>query len=162
MEANIFAGAARRPEAGASVSCALLVLGLVLGSFGCSTSPRGSADPGHSVHPNYAKLELNDGKKWVMAKPMMAHIRNLEKEVQEFESTTGQDDAVLAKAIEENLGGLVTNCTMEGKAHDELHKWLMPFLGMSAAYAKATDPLDQQAKLQEIKESLRVFHSYFE
>lgn len=51
---------------------------------------------------------------------------------------------------------------MEGKAHDELHKWLMPFLGVTAEYSKATEPLVQQAKLQEIQESLRVFHVYFE
>ncbi len=93
---------------------------------------------------------------------MMVHIHTLEKRLQDFERTPGGDDAVLAQEVQEDLGRLVTNCTMEGKAHDELHKWLMPLLGVSAEYAKATDPSVQQEKRQEIRESLQVFHSYFE
>jgi hypothetical protein len=76
----------------------------------------------HDIRPS---LELNDGKKWEVAKPMMVPIRNLERAVEDFERTPGRDHAVLATEIQEYLGRLVTNCTMEGKAHDELHKWLM-------------------------------------
>ncbi len=140
----------------------LTLLALVLSPIACSTSNRERAGLDHSAHASYAALELNDGRKWVLAKPMMVHIQDLEKRVQDFERTPGRDHAVLAKDIQENLGGLVTNCTMEGKAHAELHKWLMPFLGVTAEYAKATDPLVQQSKLREIRESLEVFHSYFE
>ncbi len=140
----------------------LIVLALVLASTACSTSKRERAGRVHSAAASYAALELNDGKKWVVAKPMMVHIQNIEKQVQNFESTPGGDDAVLAKEIQENLGRFVTNCTMEGKAHNELHKWLMPLLGLSAEYSKATDRRVQQEKRQQIEESLHVFHSYFE
>lgn len=92
----------------------------------------------------------------------MVHLRNLETAVQDFDRTLGSDHAGLAAQIQEDLGRLVTNCTMEGKAHDELHKWLLPFLALSTDYAKATDPQVQQQKLQEIKKPLRVFHEYFE
>lgn len=92
----------------------------------------------------------------------MAHMRSLEKAVNDFESAPNQNHAALAVTVQENLGRLVTNCTMEGKAHDELHKWLMPFLGLSANYTMATDPQVQQQQFQEIKRSLLVFNSYFE
>jgi len=140
----------------------LLILVLTLGPIGCNTPHRGSLGSNHPAHANHASLELNDGKKWVVVKPMMAHIRNLEKAVQDFDSTPGRDHAILAAEIEDNLGRLVTNCTMEGKAHDELHKWLMPFLGLSAVYSEATDPQVQQQKLFEIKQALLVFNEYFE
>lgn len=141
---------------------ALAVLALALGPIACSTSNPPTADGVHSEHTHSASLELNAGKKWVVDKPMMGHLRKIETEVQNFENTPGGDHAVLAKDIQENLGQLVTKCTMEGKAHDELHKWLMPLLGASAEYAKTTEPSVQQAKLRQIKESLQVFHSYFE
>jgi hypothetical protein len=139
-----------------------MVLWLILGQIGCSTSNRERAGKVHSPHTNLAALKLNDGQKWVVAEPMMVHLRNLEREVQDFERTPGGDDAVLAREVQDNLGRLVTNCTMEGKAHDELHKWLMPFLALSAEYSKATDPPVQQQKRREIQESLQVFHLYFE
>jgi len=88
-------------------------------------------------------------------------MRNLEESVREFDRKQGPDHAVLATEIQENLGRLVTNCTMEGKAHDELHKWLMPFLGLSADYSKATDLQVQQHKLNEIKHALLVFQRVF-
>jgi hypothetical protein len=140
----------------------VVVLGLTLGTIGCITSHHGSADSDHSAHANHAKLELNDGKKWVVPKPMMVHIRNLEKAVQDFERTPKRDDSVLAKEIQENLGRLVTNCTMKGKAHDELHQWLMPFLALTTDYSNATDSQMRQQKLGEIKQALLAFNRYFE
>ena len=140
----------------------VIIPGLALGLIGCSTSNRGSASPAHSAHANHATLELNEGKKWGVAKPMMVHMRNLEESVRDFDRKPGRDHAVLATEIQENLGRLVTNCTMKGKAHDELHKWLMPFLGLSADYSKATDLQVQQQKLNEIKHALLVFNEYFE
>ena len=140
----------------------LLALGLAFGLVGCSTSKTGSAAASHASHGTNAKLELNDGQKWVVDKPMMAHIRSMEKAVHDFEGTPGRDHAALATTIQDDLGRLVTNCTMKGKAHDELHKWLMPFLGFSAEYSKATDPSVQQQKFAQIKNALVVFNAYFE
>lgn len=142
--------------------CVLIVPALILGPVACSTSNRPRASEVHSAPATHAALELNEGKKWVVDKPMMAHLLNLEKAVRDFDQAPGGNHAVLAQDIQQNLGRLVTNCTMEGEAHDALHKWLMPFLGVTAEYSKATDPAVQQAKLQEIKESLQVFHVYFE
>ena len=138
--------------------------GLVLALAGCAGSKRGDAPPAgeaHAAHSGQGALELDGGKKWAVPGPMMVHIQSIERLVREFEAGGG-DHAVLAASIQENLGGLVTNCTMRGKAHDELHKWLMPVLGSSADYAKAADPQVQRQKLQEIERSLAVFHRYFQ
>jgi hypothetical protein len=139
-----------------------IYLALALGPIACSTSSRDGAGTVHPAHANHGTIELNGGKKWVMDEPMMVHIRNLERDVQDFERSPKGDDVALARQIQDNLGRFVTSCTMEAKAHDQLHKWLMPLLGVSAEYAKATDPQVQREKLQEIKASLQVFHSYFE
>lgn len=138
------------------------VSGLALGPTGCSTSKPGKADSADSAHANHAALELNAGKKWVVAPPMMAHLRHLEQAVDDFDRTPGRNHALLATDIQDTLGRLVTNCTMEGKAHDELHKWLMPFLGLSADYTRATNPQVQEHKLHQIKQALVVFNEYLE
>ena len=142
----------------------LMVSGLALGVAGCSTPKHADTGPAHSppVPAHYSALELNQGKKWAVPAPMMVYLRNLEQAVQKFDASQTHDHAALAKEIEADLGGLVTHCTMEGKAHDELHKWLMPFLGFSAEYSKATDPQVQQQKLQEIQQALLVLNRYFE
>lgn len=93
---------------------------------------------------------------------MMAHLTNLENDVQKFDRTSEKDHTLLARNIQEHLGRLVTNCTMEGKAHDELHKWLMPFLAVTTAYSDASAPPVREEKLHEIKDSLQTFHAYFE
>ena len=51
---------------------------------------------------------------------------------------------------------------MEGKAHDALHEWLMPFLQLNKQYAAATEDAEKSAKLQAIKDSLAAFHERFE
>lgn len=162
MKANAVAGLKACRQVRQWLPRVLVVPALILGPVACSTSHRPSASEVHSAPATHAALELSAGKKWVVDKPMMVHLLNLEKAVRDFDRTPGGDHAVLAQDIQQNLGRLVTNCTMEGKAHDALHEWLMPFLGITAEYSKATDPLVQQAKLQEIKESLQVFHVYFE
>jgi hypothetical protein len=57
---------------------------------------------------------------------------------------------------------VIATCTMEGKAHDALHEWLMPFLQLNKEYAAATDEADKAAKFKAIQESLAVFHERFE
>jgi hypothetical protein len=141
----------------------LLALGMGFGPLGCSTTQKTGSDASahEETHAN-TPLELNQGKKWVVDKPMMAHLRNVEKAVQDSERTLTRNDAVLGAEIQEHLGRLVTNCTMKGKAHDELHKWLVPFVGLSGEYANTTDPQVQREKFQEIKNALVVFNEYFE
>lgn len=51
---------------------------------------------------------------------------------------------------------------MQGKAHDALHDWLMPFLQLNKAYAAAPDDAAKSAKFKEIQDSLAKFHERFE
>jgi hypothetical protein len=51
---------------------------------------------------------------------------------------------------------------MDGKAHDALHDWLMPFLKLNKEYAAATDEEAKSAKFAGIKNSLVTFHERFE
>lgn len=93
---------------------------------------------------------------------MMTHLRNIENGVRDLEAAPSRNHAALAALIREALGALVTRCTMQGKAHDELHKWLMPCLALSEAYFQATDPRVQEQQFLEMQRSLVMLNHYFE
>lgn len=109
-------------------------------------------------------IVLNDGKKWIVVPEMMAFIRNMENGVIEFstkENSTSEEYKQLALLIDENIRELISNCTMEGQAHDELHKWLVPFIALSEQFDAATELKEQEHIYQEFKKSYKTFNVYF-
>lgn len=112
----------------------------------------------HHNHESEA-IMLNDGKKWKVVETMSGYIRNMEKAVNEFE---GEDYPALAKTIDENIRELTSNCTMEGQAHDQLHKWLLPFIELSEEFDVATELEEQEKIYREFKASFKTYNTYFE
>jgi hypothetical protein len=97
-----------------------------------------------------------------MPQLMMQHMRNLEQDVRVLESSAEKDHAALARKLDEHTTQLISSCTMDGKAHDALHDWLMPFLQLNKAYAAAPDADTKSTKFKEIQNSLEAFHERFE
>ena len=97
-----------------------------------------------------------------MPEDMMNHMRNLEQDVRAMDALPQKDHAALAAKIDAHTKQLIASCTMDGKAHDALHDWLMPFLKLNKEYAAATEEETRSAKFMQIKELLAVFHERFE
>lgn len=154
MNLHVFRSAALELPGPAYWRCLASLLLLTLGLVGCHTA----SGPEPSSNP----LQLNHGRKWVVDTPILAHIRNLESAVQQLDQSPDHDHARLAAEIQEQLGRLVTNCTMKGPAHDALHQWLMPFLALSTRYSQAEDLPSQQQTLRAIQQALVQFNQYFE
>lgn len=112
----------------------------------------------HHSHESEA-IMLNDGEKWKVVENMSGYIRNMEKAVNEFE---GEDYPALAKTIDENIRELTSNCTMEGQAHDELHKWLLPFIALSEEFDVATEKEDQERIYKAFQQQFVEYNTYFE
>lgn len=93
---------------------------------------------------------------------MMVHMRGLEQDVKAFEASVEKDHAALAAKIDGHTKQVIASCTMEGKAHDALHEWLMPFLQLNKEYAAAPDDATKDAKFKAIQDSLALFHERFE
>ena len=92
----------------------------------------------------------------------MVHMRNLEQDVKAFEASDEKDHAALAAKIDGHTQQVIASCTMEGKAHDALHEWLMPFLQLNKEYAAATDDDAKSAKFKANQDSLAAFHERFD
>ena len=50
---------------------------------------------------------------------------------------------------------------MDGKAHDELHKWLLPYIEMVDKLNKSKNNDEALHTFEEIKASNKLFNIYF-
>ncbi|MBE2247276.1 MAG: hypothetical protein IAE67_08460 [Candidatus Competibacteraceae bacterium] len=116
----------------------------------------------HDHDHEHEEIVLLDGKKWVVDAPMMVHIRNMEKELQAFSGHRDNEYNALATSLKQHLDLLTSNCTMEGQAHDELHKWLLPYIDLVDAFAHASSVEEKGEHVKELKASFERFNTYFE
>jgi hypothetical protein len=143
----------------------MLIVALAVGLSACQrSSKQEDVKSDSNASGVYTTPATESGKpaKWAMPKPMMQHMRNLEQDVRALESSAEKDHAALAAKIEGHTSQLISSCTMDGKAHDALHDWLMPFLKLNKDYAAAPDAATKTAKFKEIQDSLAVFLDRFE
>lgn len=144
-----------------------LILAIIFGFalFACSnTSNEKLANEETHHQDEFESIILNDGKKWVVVPEMMTFIRIMESGIVEFaakENPTSEEYQQLAILIDENIRDLTSNCTMKGQAHDELHKWLVPFIELSKQFDVVTVINEQEKIYQEFKKSYKVFNIYF-
>ena len=116
-------------------------------------------------HIESDSIELNNGTKWKVVPEMMAHIRNMESDINRFDEakhTELKDFTQLGASLQKNIDLLTSNCTMEGKAHDELHKWLLPYIDMVDKLNKSKNSDEALRTFEEIKASYKLFSIYFE
>ena len=116
-------------------------------------------------HSEGDSIELNNGAKWKVVSEMMAHIRNMESDINRFveaKHTELKDFTQLGASLQKNIDLLTSNCTMEGKAHDELHKWLLPYINMVDKLNKSKNNDEALHNFEEIKASYQTFNIYFE
>ena len=116
-------------------------------------------------HTESDSIELNNGAKWKVVPEMITHIRNMESEINRFTEanhTELKDFTQLGASLQKNIDLLTSNCTMEGKAHDELHKWLLPYIDMVDKLNKSKNNDEALLTFEEIKASYKLFNIYFE
>ena len=118
---------------------------------------------GHD-HESSDALMLDKGKKWMVDDPTRMHVSNMEKAIQDpaIEKADMQFYQSLAGFLKENIGKLTADCSMTGQSHDELHKWLYPFIESTKEFSEAKNTEQASASLTKLKQSLAKFHEFFE
>jgi hypothetical protein len=107
-------------------------------------------------------IELNNGEKWKVDANMLVHIRNMENDVISFENQEQKDYKSLGQKLQSNIDLLTSNCTMKGKAHDELHKWLLPYIDIIKELSEAKDETEASKQFVNILSSFQTFNQYFQ
>ena len=92
---------------------------------------------------------------------MLVHIRIMETEVNLFKKSETKDYKLLAKKLQENIESLTSNCTMTGKAHDELHKWLLPYIDLVTDLSDVSDKTSEMKNYENIEASFKTFNQFF-
>jgi hypothetical protein len=113
-------------------------------------------------HTATVGIELDNGQKWQINKEMMPFLQEGEKMVNDFHGTQLSDYTNLAAELKKVNNQLISSCTMEGKSHDELHKWLNPHLGLVIALKNASDLSTADTLVDQLVDSYREFDTYFQ
>ena len=104
-------------------------------------------------------IELNNGQKWKVNTKMTPFILQAEQILIQY---NGNDYDQLAEQLDEKNKGLIKNCTMEGKGHDELHKWLQPHMQLIEALDDAKTSEEAMNIIAELKNSIKTYHIHFQ
>lgn len=108
-----------------------------------------------------SEVELDNGKKWKANPETISGIRILQTLISEFDRSHNSDSlTALSNEMDTEFKLIFKNCTMTGAAHDQLHNYLLPMLGMMKKIE--TPPLENQKKaLVKTEKHLLVFDRYF-
>ena len=110
---------------------------------------------------NDSPMVLDNGQKWTIISSMDVYLQEMEDLVVNFKGETLENHQNLAKELKENIDLLTSNCTMKGQAHDELHKWLIPYIGLVDDYSKADSKQLADEHFTKIKNSFEAYNKYF-
>ena len=107
-------------------------------------------------------VELNIGKKWIVNDEMKPFVAKGEGLVTTYLQSSHTNYNELAQQLKEQNNQLIKSCTMKGKSHDELHKWLHPHLELVAALGKSTNENEAKGIVLKLQKSNEAYHQYFE
>ena len=146
----------------------LIVFGSIL-LWSCSgqsekTTPPDQEAETHAAHhhdESAEPIELNNGEKWVVNEEMKPFVRTGSELVNAYIQEDQSDYKVLAEQLKEQNNQLIKSCTMKGKSHDELHKWLHPHLDLVKQLERQDDAAKASEIVLQLKNSYQEYHQYF-
>ena len=107
-------------------------------------------------------VELNIGKKWIVNDEMKPFVAKGEGLVTTYLQSSHTNYNELAQKLKDQNNQLIKSCTMKGKSHDELHKWLHPHLELVEALGKSTNENEAKGIVLKLQKSNEAYHQYFE
>lgn len=117
-------------------------------------------DTNKTSTPN--KIQLNNGKKWQVNAEMKPFIEESQQILVEYVITASTDYKTLAMQLKEKNAALIKSCTMQGKSHDELHKWLHPHMELIESLSKAENADAANTIVAQLIKSFETYSTYFE
>ncbi|MCO5258856.1 MAG: hypothetical protein M9916_01815 [Crocinitomicaceae bacterium] len=145
----------------------LAVAGLMM--YGCNNHEASHDETNHEEHADHdhghdhdEAIELNNGEKWEINAEMRPYIENAEKLLNQYLKEKGTDYKKLATDLSNENTSLIKSCTMDGKSHDELHKWLHPHLELVDALENAASDSEASEIVTHLEHSFLTFHEYFQ
>lgn len=102
------------------------------------------------------ELELNKGSKWKLDDKTRENIGLIRQLIKDSAGSTS-----IILQLRQQTNKLVSDCRMEGKAHDALHQWLSEFLE-DLKKADSTQEAKQETAIARLKKDIEEFDHFFE
>lgn len=144
----------------------LIIAGLFLISCG-QTSDHSSDAENQTVHEEHdhnndsEAIQLNNGEKWEVNAEMLPPIQNMERQINAFTDSDQKDYNSLALGLQNDINDLTSSCTMTGQGHDELHKWLLPFIELVNDMLEAETEEEVAHVFENIQTSMITYNQHF-
>lgn len=119
---------------------------------------------GHNTshHGTTEKVELNDGSKWAANPETTAGIQKMSVLLNQFQPSDDVSDyEKLSEELNVVFKEIFAQCTMTGPAHDQLHNYLLPMLGIMKKM-KSDDLQLCKESFTKMDDRLREYPVYFE
>ena len=115
----------------------------------------------HQHDESSEAIELNNGEKWLVNEEMKPFVLKGEELVNAYIQNNQTDYKALAQQVKDQNSQLIKSCTMGGKSHDELHKWLHPHLEIVKTLENETDATKANETVLHLQHSYQHYHQYF-
>jgi len=109
-----------------------------------------------------ATIELNNGARWMVNTEMKPFLTESESILNTYISNGSADFKTLAKELTDKNSGLIKSCTMDGKSHEELHKWLHPHMALIESLQDAESDDAANKIISELKSSFEIYNQHFQ
>lgn len=123
----------------------------------CQNTSTGNTTPTDET----TSIKLDGTERWTVNTEMVPHIMEAELRVAYFSGLAVEDYHGLGKELAAHNRNLIKSCTMEGKGHDELHKWLLPHMEIVDELAEVTTVIEGTAVVRKLEISFQDYHQYF-
>ena len=104
-------------------------------------------------------IELNNGEKWRVNEDMKPFILEAENVLNQY---SNGDYEELADQLKDKNKGLIKSCTMSGKSHEELHKWLHPHMQLIEKLDDAESKEEADKVIVDLKKSFKIYNTNFQ
>jgi hypothetical protein len=112
------------------------------------------------------KLSFNNGAKWNSDESTFTGMKRLELTLYNFNNNIKQPSVAdynkLGVALANIDSDIISQCTMKGKDHDQLHVLLAPMLANVDVIKNGDDMLEIKDNTEALNEALRKFFEHFE
>ena len=106
-------------------------------------------------------IELNNGEKWLVNEEMKPFVLKGEELANAYIQNNQTDYKALAQKLKDQNSQLIKSCTMDGKSHDELHKWLHPHIEIVKSLEEEKDATKANEIVAQLQHSYQEYHKYF-
>ncbi len=136
---------------------------VVFTATSCKNNANHNHDQTHSDAADHqVVIELNDGAKWAVNAEMKPFILESESKLNTYVANASTDYKTLAKELTDKNSGLIKSCTMDGKSHDELHKWLHPHMALIESLQDVDNADAADKIINELKSSFEIYNQHFQ